>query len=77
MKVPAKELTSWGWDLFFSSVLEGNIDALAFLIHPFANLRDYITSRHKWHAQAITSVGCGAAKDQLIDIEQHSFMLVL
>ena len=28
---------------------------LAFLIHPFANLNDYIKSRHKWHAQAITS----------------------
>ena len=38
-KVPAKEVTSWGWDLFFSS------------------------SRHKWHAQAITSVGCDAAKN--------------
>ena len=76
-KVPAKELTSWGWDLFFSSVLEGNSDVLAFLIHPFANLRDYINSRHKWHAQAITSVGCDAAKNHLIDIEQHSFMLVL
>ena len=76
-KVPAKELTSWGWDLFFSSVLDGNSDVLAFLIDPFANLRDYIDSRHKWHVQAITSVGCDAAKNHLIDIELHSLMLVL
>ena len=27
-KVSASELTSWGWDLFFSSVLEGNSDVL-------------------------------------------------
>ena len=26
---PAKELTSWGWDLVLSSVLEGNSDVLA------------------------------------------------
>ena len=76
-KAPEKELTPWGWDLFFSSVLEGNSDVLAFLIHPFAGLSDYIKSRHKWHAQAITSVGCQEVKNHHIDVEQHSFMLVL
>ena len=65
-----------GWELFFSSVLEGNSDVLAFLTHPFANLSDYIKSRHKGCAQAITSVGCQEAKNHLIDIEQHAFMLV-
>ena len=75
-KAPEKELTAWGWDQFFGSVLEGNSDVLAFLIHPF-NLNDYIKSRHKWHAQAITSVGCDEAKGHLIDVEQHSFMLIL
>ena len=58
-------------------MLEGNSDVLAFLIHPFAGLSDYIKSRRKWHAQAITSVGCQEAKNHLIDIEQHAFMLVL
>ena len=32
---------------------------------------------HKWHAQAITSVGCQEMKNHLIDVEQHSFMFVL
>ena len=76
-KAPEKEVTAWGWDQFFGSVLEGNSDVLAFLTHPFTNLSDYIKSRHKWHAQAITSVGCQEAKDHLIDVEQHSFMLIL
>ena len=76
-KAPEKDLTAWGWEQFFGSVLEGNSDALAFLIHPFANLNDYIKSRHKRHAQAIASVGCQDAKNHLIDIEQHSFMLIL
>ena len=72
-----KKLTTWGWDQFFASALEGNSDVLAFLIHPFANLDDYIKSRYKWHAQVITSVGCDEAKGHLIDVEQRSFMLIL
>ena len=76
-KAPEVEVTSWGWEQFFASVLEGNSDVLAFLIHPFANLNDYINSRHKWHAQAITSPGCKEARDHLTDVEQHSFMLIL
>ena len=73
---PLRRISPQGWEQF-GSVLEGNSDVLAFLIHPFANLNDYIKSRHKWHAQAITSIGCQEAKNHLIDIEQHSFMLIL
>ena len=76
-KAPEVPVTSWGWEQFFGSVLEGNSDVLAFLIHPFANLNDYINSRHKWHAQAITSPGRKEARDHLTDVEQHSFMLIL
>ena len=76
-KEPTVELTSWGWEQFFGSVLEGNSDVLCFLIHPFPNLKDYVNSRHAWHNKAITSPGCKEAKDHLIDVEQHSFMLIL
>ena len=62
---------------FFSTVLEGSSDVLAFMIHPHTDLKAYVNSRHEWHTPAITSVGCGAAKDILRDIEQHSFMLAL
>ena len=76
-KAPEVEVASWGWEQFFASVLEGNSDVLAFLIHPFASLNDYINSRHKWHAQAITSPGRKEARDHLTDVEQHSFVLIL
>ena len=33
-KIPAKELTSWGWDLFFSSVVEGTVMFLPSLFTP-------------------------------------------
>ena len=71
------KVTTWGWEQFFGSVLEGNNDVLAILIHPFANLNDYITSRHTWHAKAIASPGCKEARDHLTDVEQHSLMLIL
>ena len=77
---PAPEMTTSQagiGQLFLSNVLEGNSDVLAFVIHLHTDLKAYVNSRHKWHSQAITSVGCGAAKDILIDKEQHSFMLVL
>ena len=51
---PPVELASWRWELFFASVVcEGNLDVLAFMIHPHVNLEAYINSRKKWHAQAI------------------------
>ena len=71
------ELTSWVCEQFFGSVLEGNSDVLCFLIHPFPNLKDYVSSRHAWHNKAITSPGCKEAKNHLVDVEQHSFMLIL
>ena len=78
---PWRELTLWlpsqTTPTRRSSVLEGNSDVLPFIIHPFTDLKAYVNSRHKRHSQTITSVGCGAAKDILLDIEQHSFMLVL
>ena len=76
-KAPEVKLTTWRREQFFGSVLEGNSDVLAFLIHPFANLNDYVTSRHTWHAKAIESPGCKEARDHLTDVEQHSFMLIL
>ena len=74
---PEVELTSWGWEQFFASVLEGNSDVLCFLIHPFPSLNEYVSSRKAWHNKAITSPGAKEAKDHLVDVEQHAFMLVL
>ena len=48
----------------------------AFPIHP-RNLKDYVSSRQAWHNKAITSPGCKEAKDHLVDVEQHAFMLIL
>ena len=76
-KGPEVELTSWGWDLFFTSVLEGNSDVLCFLIHPHATLGAYVESRKVWHSKAITAPGAQATRNHLVDVEQHAFMLVL
>ena len=76
-KEPEVELTSWGWVQFFASVLEGNSDVLCFLIHPFPSLREYVSARKAWHSRAITSPGAGNAKDHLVDVEQHAFMIIL
>ena len=72
---PRVETTGWGWDLFFNSLLEGNSDVQQFLIRPHANLDAYVNARKKWHSQNIASVGCNEAKDQLLEIEQHAFVL--
>ena len=50
---------------------------LLFLIYPHANLEAYVSARRKWHSQNIISVGCDAAKNQVLEIEQYSFMLVM
>ena len=76
-KEPEVELSSWGWVQFFASVLEGNSDVLCFLIHPFPSLKEYVSSRKAWHARAITSPGAKQARDHLVDVEQHAFMLIL
>ena len=62
---------------FFASVLEGNSDVLCFLIHPFPSLNEYVNSRKAWHSKAITSPGAEEAKDHLVGVEQHAFMLIL
>ena len=74
---PDVELTSWGWEQFFGSVLEGNSDVLSFLIHPCSSLNEYVNSRKAWHNKAITSPGAKEMMGHLIDVEQHAFMLVL
>ena len=76
-KEPELELTNWQWDLFFPRVLQGNTDVLCFLIHPFTSLKDYVEARKVWHARSFTAPGAGELKDHLVDVEQHSFMLVL
>ena len=74
---PRMEKTSWGWDLFFTSLLECNSDVRQFLIHPHTNLEAYVDARKKWHAQNITFVGCEDAKNYLLEVEQHAFMMVM
>ena len=74
---PDVELTSWGWEQFFASVSEGNSDMLCFLTHPFPSLNEYVNSRKAWHNKAITSPRAKEAKDHLVDVEQHAFMLIL
>ena len=76
-KEPEMELTNWQWDLFFSRVLQGNTDVLCFLIHPFTSLKDYVEARKVWHARSFTAPGANEIKGELVDVEQHAFMIVL
>ena len=76
-KEPEMELTNWQWDLFFGRVLQGNTDVLCFLIHPFTSLKDYVEARKVWHARSFTAPGANEIKGELIDVEQHAFMIVL
>ena len=76
-KEPEMELTNWQWDLFFGRVLQGNTDVLCFLIHPFTSLKDYVEARKVWHARSFTAPGANEIKGELVDVEQHAFMIVL
>ena len=76
-KEPEMELTNWEWDLFFSRVLQGNTDVLCFLIHPFTSLKDYVEARKVWHSRSFTAPGANEIKGELVDVEQHAFMIVL
>ena len=76
-KEPEVELTNWQWDLFFGRVLQGNTDVLCFLIHPFTSLKDYVEARKVWHARSFTAPGASEIKGELVDVEQHAFMIVL
>ena len=40
-------------------------------------MKEYVEARKIWHSRSITAPGAGALKDQLVDVEQHAFMLVL
>ena len=76
-KEPEMGLTNWEWDLFFPRVLQGNTDVLCFLIHPFTSLKDYVEARKVWHARSFTAPGASEIKGELVDVEQHAFMIVL
>ena len=75
--VEVKEaVTDWGWPLFFSHLLLGNMDVQSFLTHPIRDLDDYVAHRKQWHKEAIT-IPKQESLNAMLCVEQHAFMILL
>ena len=75
--VEVKEaVTDWGWPLFFSHLLLGNMDVQSFLTHPTRDLDKYVSHRKQWHKEAIT-IPKQEILNAMLRVEQHAFMILV